>query len=141
MVSCPQHPQIPDQPCTCPPSPRPPTHIIIITAAAAFSVLIACIYLLQTLVNASPPSSKPGLIVFEMIFVIAIFCPSMMGIICWVYMQLAIAFPEEHHPTGTHGFGGDGRGAARKDEFEGPPDYEANAMLVPKNGFWERSCG
>ncbi len=54
-------------------------------------------------------------------------------------MHLAIAFPQEH-PSGTHGLGGDGRGA-RNDEFEGPPDYEANAMLVPKNGFWERFRG
>ena len=63
-----------------------------------------------------------------------------MGIICWVYMQLAIPFPQER-TSGTHGFGGDGRGAAQNDEFDGPPDYEADAMLVPKNGIWERFRG
>ena len=136
MVSCPQHPQIPNRPCTCPPSPRDPDHVIKLTALAGTAVNITIICILLHLVKTCPAASKPTLIGFVVAYLIVIFGPSMGGIICWVYMQnRKPLLQEEVEGFGEHGW--EGHAA----EFEGPPDYEANAMLVPKNRFWERFRG
>ncbi|KAI4250793.1 MAG: hypothetical protein L6R42_008623 [Xanthoria sp. 1 TBL-2021] len=129
MPSCPQHPRILDQPCTCPPNPpiRPKTTATIITASVATIFIIASITLMRGLIHESSP---PALIAFLVIVILGL-VGAEMGMLRWAWKE----FLKPDLDLETEDVEG---GEGRVGDYDCPPDYHRmDTGLLAKNRRWE----
>lgn len=116
MPSCPQHPRIHDQPCTCaPPSPSilPKTRAIILTAFVAISIVIGIIILLYNLIHITSSANLQAFLVTVIVLLVGL----VMGILGWAWRKYEEADFEEVN------------NGAEVD----PPDYQPSAALLSKS--------